>query len=99
VADTRTDGNSESTEIHPNDPEVRDARAAAEEYGQRVLAGEEPWKDEEADVDDSADAPDTGPENAGDTVDAPKNEDVGETDSDAPDAIEVDNEAINEPTP
>ncbi len=90
MAATREDGNTESTEIHPNDPEVRDARAKAEEYGQRVLAGEEPWKDEEADVSDTA--PDGGaPETAGDVV---KNDDVGETESDAPEAIEFDESKV-----
>jgi len=83
--------------------ELREARERAVEYGQRVLAGEEPWKDEEADVNDTA--PESDEDTAGDTttdageVETPKNDDVGETDSDAPDAIEVDETVDEQPVP
>lgn len=99
--------------------EVREAREKAVEYADKVLAGEEPWldeQDEETDpnrvpaadglVDEPRDddkdkkaKPDKKPkdDDGGDTEDdddkkvkAPRNDDVGETDSDTPDVIEVD---------
>lgn len=52
--------------------EVRASRESAIEYGERVLAGEEPWNDEnpesEDDVDDGVNDPESGP----------RNDDVGE---------------------
>ena len=49
---------------------VREDRERAVEYADRVLAGEEPWKDQEADVNDYKE---------GDEVPAPRNDDVGES--------------------
>lgn len=56
---------------------VRELREAAEERADRIRAGEKPWEDEEADVD--TDAP----------QESPRDDDVGETESNAPDVVEV----------
>lgn len=77
VADTQ--------EVNERDAEARKIREDAIAYADRVAAGEEPWKDEEADVDEDEEA---APDNP--AVVAPRNDDVGETDSDAPEVIEVD---------
>lgn len=58
-------------ELNPNDPAVREARERAVEYADRILAGEEPWKDNEGDQ-EAADA-------GFDSVVEPRDDDVGET--------------------
>lgn len=73
--------NSEETgEVNPNDPAVREAREKAVEYADRVLAGEEPWTEAGGD----GEAADSG----FDDIPEPKDDDVGETDSPAPEVVE-----------
>lgn len=44
----------ETQEINPNDPDVRTERERAVEYGQRVLAGERPWDNDDAEAEPEA---------------------------------------------
>lgn len=66
---------------------LREDREKAIEYGEKVLAGEEPWKDEEADVNDFKDD--------GEDVELlpePRNDDVGEAGEPGDEVVEVDQE-------
>jgi hypothetical protein len=74
-------------ELNPNDAAVRELRAKAEERAERVLAGETPWE-EEGDP-EAADA-------GFDSVEEPRDDDVGETTSDSPEVVNPDEVAINE---
>lgn len=71
-----------SEEINPNDPDVREIRARAEERADRIAAGEKPWEDEE----ESSEAADAG----FDAVDEPKDDTVEEvaSPSTSPDVVE-----------
>lgn len=66
-----------------SEAQVRELREKAEEYADRVRAGEEPWKDEEGDVSEE--------------VDDPRDDDVGETgeSDDAP--VEVGDDVADAP--
>lgn len=69
----------ETQELNPNDPDVRELRARAEERAERILAGEEPWLEEDENGE---------PADAGfDSVEEPADDDVGETTSDSPDVV------------
>ncbi len=63
--------------------QVREDRRAAEKYADRVRNGERPWEDAETDVNDTA------PDSNGDVDEQPINGDVGETTSDTPEVVEV----------
>lgn len=74
---------------------VRELREKAEEYGDRVRAGEEPWTDGEdansaASVLEQSD--EDGQTEVDETVKDVRDEDVGETESDAPEVTEVNQE-------
>lgn len=67
--------------------EVRALRERAIEYADRVMAGEQPWEDEEADVTDAPD--DAEPRTAEADAAAPANDDVGETGVAGNEVVEV----------
>ena len=67
-----------------SDEEAQMIREDAVAYADRVMAGEKPWEDEEEGGDVA-----TADESTEEDGDGEKNEDVGETESDAPEVIEV----------
>lgn len=69
-------------ERNANDAEARKIREDAIAYAERVAAGEEPWNDQEADVNDFEEEDEAQPE--------PKNEDVGEVGEEGDEIVEVD---------
>jgi len=84
------DATSESyiNEINERDAEARKIREDAIEYAEKVSRGEEPWKDEEADVNDTPEEEETAPDFT--AVEEPRNDDVDEAGEPGDEVVEVD---------